>query len=41
MSYPGPIQWYHVQADLIWPDGTFNSMLEFLNFPQFSIYKIT
>jgi hypothetical protein len=20
MSYPGPIQWYHFQADLIWPD---------------------
>ncbi len=24
MSYPGPIQWYYFQADLIWPDGTFN-----------------
>ncbi len=20
MSYPGPIQWYYFQADLIWPD---------------------
>ncbi len=24
-SYPGPIQWYHSQLDLIWPDGTLNS----------------
>jgi hypothetical protein len=41
MSYPGPIQWYHFQADLISPDGTFNSMLEFLNFRQSSISEIT
>jgi hypothetical protein len=37
MSYPGPIQWYHFQADLIWPDGTFKHNnrqrpeMEFLN----------
>jgi hypothetical protein len=24
-SYPGPIQWNHFQADLIWPDGTFKN----------------
>ncbi len=24
MSFSRPIQWYHSQADLIWPDRTFN-----------------
>ncbi len=24
MSFSGPIQCYHSQADPIWPDGTFN-----------------
>ncbi len=23
MSYPVPIQWYHFQGYLIWPDGMF------------------
>jgi hypothetical protein len=36
MSYPGPIQWYHFQTDLIWSDDTFNSVFLslFLDFPQ-------
>jgi hypothetical protein len=25
MSFSRPIQWYHSQADPIWPDGTFNA----------------
>ncbi len=27
MSFLRPIQWYHSQADQIWPDGTFKLFL--------------
>ncbi len=29
MSFLGPIQCYHSQVDLIWPDGTFKSPKHF------------
>ncbi len=40
MSYPRHIQWYHFQADLIWPDNSvFNSVFLslFLDFPQVTV----
>jgi hypothetical protein len=29
MSFSRPIQWYHSQADLIWPNGTFKLGVNF------------
>jgi hypothetical protein len=29
MSFSRPIQWYHSQADPIWPDGTFKGKIIF------------
>ncbi len=28
MSFSRPFQWYHSHANLIWPDGTFNTVLK-------------
>ncbi len=30
MSYPGPIQWYPSQVDLMWPNGTFSYCKQFI-----------
>ncbi len=38
MSYPGPIQWHHLQPILIWPDSPFNTFFSDL---IFSIFKFT
>ncbi len=43
MSFLMPIQWYHSQADQIWPDGTFKGtqvwefLAPILNFVYFIV----
>ncbi len=34
MSNPGPIQGYHSQADLIWPDVTFKKLVGMSTVPR-------
>ncbi len=38
MSFLRPIQWYHSQADPIWPDGTFKTTGNKKNFKLGKIF---